>query len=631
MASIYRKSSLEKLSSPEQLDRMIVVTSPTFWLAMAGAGAIILVALIWSIVGRLPVTVQGNGIYINREGIGTVYSDAAGVINSIEVSVGDTVSEGDVIATLTDSDTQSTIDDLTERLQIAEAITISSTDDVSNADTRDLLEIKTSLDSVDSSLRQSMTSLSVWKQEYAQASAELASLSTQLDAAKAAYEEALGANSDGSTVEIEYNNASSAYEEAKSKLSSAQATLSSMQAAYDAAVTGLNTCDAAVSSAQNNVNTAQAAVDAAQKELDDFTAAGTQDDEQKAALEAALQAAKAALSEAQTALTDAENQREAFLNDASQAGGTNRSLINDYYPDAQTAVSDAQNAVNSAKSTYEEKQKAYQEYLSAKNNSDVDLQRKQADYSDLSTQYSTKQSEVTSLEQNIASVEAQIAAEQSNTGTQLNTLMQQFDNARSALISSLESELEQAQRTMNKTRLVAHQSGTVVEVPVSKGTLVSQGSEILKLSSDTNAGTADSNVVVCYVPLTSGKKITEGMTVMVYPTTLNKQEYGHMEATVLSVDQYVTSTTQMKNTLGDDLLVNSFTQDGPVIAVTCALRTDETTASGYYWSSKKAADILIAEGTLVTVDIVTERKAPIQMVIPLLKEKLSLASEPSEE
>lgn len=631
MASIYRKSSLEKLSSPEQLDRMIVVTSPTFWLAMAGAGAIILVALVWSIVGRLPVTVQGNGIYINSAGIGTVYSDSSGVINSIDVAVGDTVEEGDVIATLTDSDTQSTIDDLNERIQIAKNITFSSTDDVSNADTRDLLEIKNSLGSVDSSLRQSMTSLSVWKQEYAQASAELTSLSTQLDAAKAAYEDALGVNSDGSTVEIEYNNASSAYEEAKSKLSSAQATLSSMQAAYDAATTGLNTCDAAVSDAQNQVDAAQAAADAAQKALDDFVAAGTQDEEQKAALETALQQAQTSLSDARTALADAQNQREAFLNEASQAGGTNRALLDSYYPNAQAAVSNAQNALDSAKSTYEEKQKAYQQYLSAKSGSDVDLQRKQMEYSDLSTQYSAKQSQVISLEQNIASVEAQIAAEQSNTGTQLDTLMQQFDNTRSALISSLESQLEQAQRTMSKTRLVAHQSGTVVEIPVSKGTLVSQGSEILKLSADANADTADSNVVVCYVPLTSGKKITEGMTVMVYPTTLNKQEYGHMEATVLSVDQYVTSTTQMKNTLGDDLLVNSFTQNGPVIAVTCALRTDETTASGYYWSSKKASDIRIAEGTLVTVDIVTERKAPIQMVIPLLKEKLSLASEPSEE
>ena len=50
---IYRKSSLDKLSSPEQLDRMIVITSPTFWIAVAGAVLITVEALIWSIVGRL--------------------------------------------------------------------------------------------------------------------------------------------------------------------------------------------------------------------------------------------------------------------------------------------------------------------------------------------------------------------------------------------------------------------------------------------------------------------------------------------------------------------------------------------------------------------------------------------------
>lgn len=630
MADIYRKSSLEKLSSPEQLDRMIVVTSPTFWLAMAGAGAIILIALIWSIVGRLPVTVHGDGIYISSEGIGTVYSDAAGVINSIEVSVGDTVNEGDVIATLTDSDTQSTIDDLTERRQIAEFITLVSTDDISNSDTRDLLEIKNSIGSVDNSLRQSVTSLSIWKQEYAQASAELADLSSRLETARAEYEKALGSNSDGSTVEIEYNNATAAYEAAKSNLSSAQATMSSMQVAYDAAVAGLKNYDSNVSAAQEKVNAAESEYQNAQKALDDFVASGAQDESQSEALRAAVEAAKAVLEEAQVELADATNMRQTYLNEASQAGGTNQMLINNYYPDAKTAVSEAQVALDNAKATYEEKQKTYQEYLSAKSNSDVDLQRKQTEYSELSNQYATQQGVVTSLEQNIFSVEAQIAAEQSNVDSQTGALIQQFENTRSALLSALDSELEQAQRTMNKTRLVAHQSGTVVEVPVSKGTLVGQGSEILKLVSDADAEEAERNVVVCYVPLTSGKKITEGMTVMVYPTTLNKQEYGHMEATVLAVDQYVTSTAQMKNTLGDELLVNSFTQNGPVLAVTCELRADTTTASGYYWSSKKASDIQIAEGTLVTVDIVTERKAPIQMVIPLLKEKLSLASEASE-
>ena len=97
-----------------------------------------------------------------------------------------------------------------------------------------------------------------------------------------------------------------------------------------------------------------------------------------------------------------------------------------------------------------------------------------------------------------------------------------------------------------------------------------------------------------------------------------------MEATVLSVDNYVTSTEEIRNQLGDELLVQSFTQEGPVLAVTCQLRTDDSTASGYYWSSAKAKDILLAEGTLVSVDVVIERKAPITMLIPFLKEKFSM-------
>ena len=57
MADLFRKTSLEKLSSPEQLDKMIVITPPSFWMALSGAGLVIVVALIWSILGRLPVNV----------------------------------------------------------------------------------------------------------------------------------------------------------------------------------------------------------------------------------------------------------------------------------------------------------------------------------------------------------------------------------------------------------------------------------------------------------------------------------------------------------------------------------------------------------------------------------------------
>ena len=85
---VYRKSVLEKLSSPEQLDRMITIISPTFWLAAAGGGLILAIALIWSIVGRLPVNVTTNGIYMTHSGIHSVYAKTGGTVESVLVSDG---------------------------------------------------------------------------------------------------------------------------------------------------------------------------------------------------------------------------------------------------------------------------------------------------------------------------------------------------------------------------------------------------------------------------------------------------------------------------------------------------------------------------------------------------------------
>lgn len=59
--SIFRKESLKKVSSPEELNDYIKVTSPGVWLAIAAAAALLIAALVWAIFGSLEssVTVQG--------------------------------------------------------------------------------------------------------------------------------------------------------------------------------------------------------------------------------------------------------------------------------------------------------------------------------------------------------------------------------------------------------------------------------------------------------------------------------------------------------------------------------------------------------------------------------------------
>lgn len=645
MADIYRKSVLEKLSSPDQLDRMIVITPPTFWLSMLGVAGITVVVLIWSIFGRLPVNVSGNGVLVSGEGMVGVYSEAQGVVAEITVSPGDTVTQGQVVAVIADRDTQDTVLQLERRIAEVEAITLTSSGDVMSADTQNLLEIKSSISTSDAALLQSQSTLALYEKQLDAERSTLSQLETQLANAKRDYYNSIRSNTGGTDLAVAYTNAEQAYQTAAAQLETAQQQLQSAQAAWSAAQAQVLPFEEDVIAAQDAVQAAQPAYDTAVAQRDALNTAQAE----LAAAEAAVAACDPSAPE-YSDLVDALNRaqsnpdllltpdmaaiaeyeaRSAALT-ACEADLAAEKAACDYdaceaaYTDAQAEYSQAADTYTAAQRTYESAKQAYDTYQSQSGAINADASLKAAVYQDAMTKYSTQQSVVASLEQSVLSARAQVNSEGKSVSTQAVTLGNQFETTKAAVLSQLRSELEQAERTLNKTNVISSQDGVVVELPVSVGTMVGQGTEIAKLSSVNDSGEDNSTVVVCYIPLSSGKKVVPGMTVMVYPTTVNKQEYGHMEATVLSVDNYVTSTEEIRNQLGDELLVQSFTQEGPVLAVTCELRTDDSTASGYYWSSAKAKDILLAEGTLVSVDVVIERKAPITMLIPFLKEKFSM-------
>lgn len=99
MADLYRKSALEKISSPEQLDKALKVTSPMGWLALIAITIVVLVTIIWSIFGTIPETITAKGIVTAPVGSNAVYSQESGTIVSIAVHEGDEVHYGDVIWT----------------------------------------------------------------------------------------------------------------------------------------------------------------------------------------------------------------------------------------------------------------------------------------------------------------------------------------------------------------------------------------------------------------------------------------------------------------------------------------------------------------------------------------------------
>lgn len=98
--SPFRQESLERLSSPERLDRLMQVVRPKDWLVLSTLGSLIAIALLWSVFGRIPVTASGRGILVYPRRIATVESPVAGQLNAIKVNPGDCVEPGAVLATL---------------------------------------------------------------------------------------------------------------------------------------------------------------------------------------------------------------------------------------------------------------------------------------------------------------------------------------------------------------------------------------------------------------------------------------------------------------------------------------------------------------------------------------------------
>lgn len=95
---LFRKVALDKLSSPEQLDQLITLTTPRAWFALIAIGGILVTAILWGVFGSIPTKVYGQGIVTKSYGVYNIIHPGSGQITDIRVSVGDQVKKGDVVA-----------------------------------------------------------------------------------------------------------------------------------------------------------------------------------------------------------------------------------------------------------------------------------------------------------------------------------------------------------------------------------------------------------------------------------------------------------------------------------------------------------------------------------------------------
>ena len=100
---IFSQESWEKISAPEEFDQLIQVVTIKDWLSFAIFGGLVLVGILWSIFGKIPITVTGKGVLIRPRQVVEFQSAIQGNLESLKIRDGECVKKDEVLATINPS------------------------------------------------------------------------------------------------------------------------------------------------------------------------------------------------------------------------------------------------------------------------------------------------------------------------------------------------------------------------------------------------------------------------------------------------------------------------------------------------------------------------------------------------
>jgi HlyD family secretion protein len=98
MPELFRKTALERLSSPEQLDQLLQVTRPRTWLTLFTMLALLAGAVVWGIWGEVSTVVYGQGMLVREGGVHKLTAPAGGRLVQLRAREGNSIKKGQLIA-----------------------------------------------------------------------------------------------------------------------------------------------------------------------------------------------------------------------------------------------------------------------------------------------------------------------------------------------------------------------------------------------------------------------------------------------------------------------------------------------------------------------------------------------------
>jgi len=116
-SNIFREKALERLSSPDNVQEMVQITSARSWLALLALLGLTLATILWGFLGNLPKTTQGHGILIQAGGIAEITATGEGVLDILKIQEGQKINKNDTIAIIAQPELELELKNMKERLE----------------------------------------------------------------------------------------------------------------------------------------------------------------------------------------------------------------------------------------------------------------------------------------------------------------------------------------------------------------------------------------------------------------------------------------------------------------------------------------------------------------------------------
>lgn len=565
MREIYNKSALDMINSQDQLDQAVHLVPASLWMSIIAAFLIIGGLFAWGFTGSIPQEVNTSGIYLQDDDFFDEYSTVKGIVTEVNFKEGDYVSKGDLLISTGTDDSYYQLKQMDERIAYVENITFDSDLDYITNDSEPLAQIKTKVAGVDITSDSTSANLKLKKARLAELEQDLAKKEERLLKEKEAY---------FSTLPISDKTAQTKYTEASG-------TFDTHFNLYESAKQNYINAKEDYLQLENNFN----------KQYEYYSSA-TATEEEIATRDAALQKVQ-----------DAANR----------------------VADLKVLMEQEADKLEKADS---ELASARKEYLE-KDNDDSGVQAQntmsQSEYSEALNDYNTILSEVKNMRNQVDDLEIKSVVDESQAEVNIEVYRQEFDNKKSSILYDLNNKRNDILKDVRTSNVYALHSGIVNELIVKEGMSVQEGTKLYTLRNSERivwASKSEKNPIFCFVALKDARKISQGMIAHVFPSTVNKQEYGHIVGVVETVNNSIASKDDILDTTGSEALTEEFYKHGPVVKVVISLKEDSTTVSGYQWSTNKGKEVALQGTTLVDVSVEQSHKKPIELLITGIKDKL---------